>query len=305
MADVASSPVASTPVNTAPQSSNTPPQNGQPESGSKAHQPAESKPEIFEVNVNGRIVKMTKQELMSHASMGRAANEKFNEAKKLKSEYDRLSEMMKKNPIQALMDPALGLTKEQIRDAVEPWYHEEFIKSEQMTPEQKRIRELESIVEKTKKQEEELAARKKEEEQEKLTSTQREYLQNQILEALDQSGLPKTKNVVSRIAFYMRQNAENGWDAPMDFIIRQVKQERQSSFRDEFAGSTPEQIIELFGEDLIRKISRHHVDQLLAKRNAPQFEQKSETDDLGIKKGKRVSYSEVTDRLNAIRRGKL
>src|SRR6478752_3328124 len=45
--------------------------------------------DIFEVKVNGKVVKMTRQELIDNASMVHAANARFEEAAKTKKEVER------------------------------------------------------------------------------------------------------------------------------------------------------------------------------------------------------------------------
>lgn len=261
--------------------------------------------ELFEVKVNGKVVKMTMQELRDNASMSGAANEKFSEAKKSKAEVDRIISSAKKNPIEALMDPALGLTKDQIRDAFEKWYSKEYIDPEQLTPEQRKMKEYEERLKNYEEQEKTAKEKAEAEENEKLTTKQREYLQGQIIEALESSGLPKTKFFASRMAFYMRQNMQNGWEAPISMIVSQVKNERQSILSDMSEGSTAEQLIAALGEGAINKIRKYDLEQLRARRNspAPGFTN-SNPNNSGSSRtdNKQVSYKEVQKRLQEFRR---
>lgn len=260
----------------------------------------------YDVTVNGKTVKMTLQQLRDNASMSHAANDKFNEAKKTRSEVDKIISKAKTSPIEALMDPSLGLTKDQIRDAFEKWYHKEYIQPESLTPDQKRLMEYEEKIAKYEAGEKEKKELEEKEADEKLTANQRQYLQSQIIEALEKHNLPKTKNTVSRIAFYMRQNMQNGWDAPMDYIVRQVQNERQSSFKDEFSQSSAEQIISLFGDELINKIRSHDLQKLREKRQLPPVnsDKGPRGGGTGPMPGERVYSSDVAKRLRDIRTGK-
>lgn len=261
--------------------------------------------ELFEVKVNGKIVKMTMQELRDNASMSGAANEKFSEAKKNKAEVDRIVNSAKKNPIEALMDPALGLTKDQIRDAFEKWYSKEYIEPEQLTPDQRKMKAYEEKLKNYEEQEKTAKEKAENEENEKLTTKQREYLQGQIIEALESSGLPKTKFFASRMAFYMRQNMQNGWEAPISMIVQQVKNERQSIMSDLSEGSTAEQLIAALGEGVINKIRKHDLEKLRSNRGLRTQEySKSNTritgdSSTGIKK---PNYKDVQARLSEFRR---
>lgn len=227
------------------------------------------KPEMWDVKVNGKIVKMTRQEALDSASMAHAANDRFNEAKKMRGDVDKIIQNAKTNPIAALMDPAIGLTRDEVRVALEKWYDQEFIQPDTLTPEQKRIKELEA---KNKKYEDdELAKKTKDEEteHERAVAQHRTDLQQQIVETMEKSGLPKTKFLASRIAFYMRQNAQNKYDAPMEMIIKQVKAERSAELSDLGATATAPELIAMLGDAVINKIRQHDLEQLRLSRNRP------------------------------------
>lgn len=289
----AAAPSAAPTTPTAPATTQAPPQEA-----AKA-----TPPELFEFKVNGRDVKMTRQELIDNASMSHAANEKFNEAKKQRTEVDRIIKTAKSNPIEALMDPALGLTKDQIRTAFENWYAKEVIEVETLSREERQMKELQEWKARREAEDQERKAREEQEAQEKMTAQQRDYLQGQIIDAIDKSGLPKTPATVARIAFYMRQNLLNGWEAPMEMIVRQVKQERQESFRNETQASTVEQVIELLGEDFVNKIRKHDLEQLRKRREAPRVESQNKYLSSN-NSNERISSQEVRRRLREMASGK-
>lgn len=309
MSDVPSAPVsAPTSASPSPSSGNVPwsPSSAVPTSKATApattsqtsSQPSEQPSETFEVKVNGRTVKMSRQEVLDHASMSHAANDKFNEAKKLRGEYDKSQERIKKDFIEYLSDPALGLSKDQIRARFEDWYAKEFIEPESLTQDQKRIREYEAKLKKYEEDEKQTKERTEQEEQAKLTTQQRDYLQNQIVEAMESSGLPKTKFFASRMAFYMRQNLVNGWEAPLPMIVQQVKAERQSMMSDLVQGASVEQLTELFGIDGINKIRQYDLKQLREKRNLPPAQvTTTPAGESPYKTGAKIYSSDVNKRL--------
>ncbi len=267
-------------------------------------QPTATPPESFDVKVNGKVVKMTRQELIDNASMSSAANEKFNEAAKMRKEYESFLKTVKESPLKALTDPRLGLTKEQVRAKMEEWYHKEFIIPEGMTEEQKRLAAAE---ERLKTYEEQEAAQKRQtEEQElaKLTATQTEYLQNQIIEAMEASGLPKTKFIVSRMAFYMRQNMQQGWEAPTSLIVQQVKREQQDLIGGQVKELDAPGLIALFGEDVINKIRAHDLKQLRERRANPPVQTAGGVAANPSGGTGKIPYSEVNKRLRDMRTGK-
>ena len=273
----------------------------------KAQQTEPANAELFEVKVNGKIVKMTRQQVLDSASMSHAANERFSEAKKTRAEVDKLLSKAKSNPIEALMDPSFGLSKEQIRDAMEKWYSKEFIEPESLSPQERRIKELEEQVELTRKEKEELAAAKQAEIEEKEDAQNRTYYQKQIIDAMEAHKIPKTEANAKRIAALMRQNLQNGWDAPMDFIIRQMKSERQGHFKEEFSSATIDELIDLLGEEKMNELRRHDLQKLREKKQMPPVQSGGSMSNSGIAHAerKKISMSDAEDRLRDIRLGKI
>lgn len=280
---------------------------GAPQSGKQAAPTTSA--ETYEIKVNGQTKRVGRDELIKQAQLGYSANERFEQAAQQKKQMESVVGRFKdpNQMIDALMDPSLGLTKDQVRSAMEAWYTKEFIEPEQMTPEQL---ELRNAREKLKKYEETEKAKQKElqdAEFETLTSKERESLQTQITTALDESGLPKTKFIVARMAFYMHKNLSNGWDAPMDVIIDQVKKERQSMLSDLTESSDAEALISYLGKDFVNKIRKYDLAQLRARKNggvsaddairaAPR---QSKTEETGP-----ISYRDVNKNLRRLMQGK-
>lgn len=267
------------------------PQQGKPATGAKppAQEPAKA-PELFEIKVNGKTQRLTRDELIARAQLSESATSRFEEAAQARKQVEKIISTARSNPIEALMDPALGLSKDQIRDAFEKWYAQEYIDPETLTPEQLRLRDSEAELKAYKDREREAKEKAEQEEQEKLTHQQTENLQKTIVEAMESSGLPKTKFFVSRMAFYMRQNLLNGWEAPTSVIVAQVRKERQEIMSDLTESSDPETLIALLGDGVVNKIRQHDLKKLREKR-APSFQpsqprEESETEE-------KVDYAEV------------
>lgn len=222
--------------------------------------------ELYEIKVNGKVMKLPLKDIIARAQLTEASQERFSEASKQRKHVEKIISTARSNPIQALMDPALGLSKEQIRDAFEEWYAREYIDPEHMTPEQLRLRDAEAKIKAYEEAEQAAKQRAEQEEQEKLTAAETANLQKTIIEAMESSGLPKTKFFVERMAFYMRQNLLNGWDAPINVIVAQVRKERQAIMSDLTESSDPETLIAMLGEGIVNKIRQHDLKKLREKR---------------------------------------
>lgn len=262
--------------------------------------------ELFEVKVDGKVIKMTRDELIQHASMGHAAQKRFQEAAQLRKQTEAVVGKLRdpKSVIQALQDPALGLNKDQIREAFEEWYSREFIEPEQLTPEQRKLREAEDKIRKFEEAEKSRAEEKRKAEEEAMTSQAREQLQNQIIEALDTGSLPKTNFTVRRLAYWIQRNHANGFDAPTEVLVSQVKNEFNQNMRDMVEASDGDVLIKLLGDSIIQKIRKYDLDQLRKTRQGGQVTTTQVQEETRARGDGRepLSSADVNERLRQLQR---
>jgi hypothetical protein len=268
----------------------------------KASPPAPAD-DFEEITVNGKPIKMTRQELRDRASLSYAAQQKFDEASKIRKEDEAKKARYKENRFQSFLDATEDLSPEQRRAEIEKFYTEQYIEPETLSPSEKRLKEVEAENKKYKDEREKADRQRKHEDDAKATNSERESMQTQIIDAIEKSGLPKSKHVVSRVAAYMRENLKNGWEAPMEMIVRQVKAERQQAYRDEIKDSSAEQMIELLGEDFVNKIRKFDLERLRTKRRGPQVES-NEINQSSNKQDRDLGQT-VNQRLRDIRLGKI
>lgn len=257
--------------------------------------------EFEELIVNGKTHKVTKEELKRRAQLGWAANEKFESASAKEKKVQKILEGAKANPIQALMDPELGLSRDQIKDAFEAWYHKEFIEPEGLTQEQLDARKDREELQKYKEQERLKKEQEEKETEEKMTAAEREQVQKSLIKAIDDNKLPKTKFTVSRMAFYMRKASENGVDIPMDLIAQQVRQEKQDIIGEMLHTQDIETAIQLVGEDFINKIRQYDLKRLREKR----FGATPVQAQTPVNRDEKTNYDDVNKTLRLMRQGKI
>ena len=307
MADApAAAPAAPSTSNTAPQSSSPAgsssdsgkptQQSAQPQSGQQSGQN-----KTWKSKVNGKDVTWDKEEdLVRDAGLGKAAFEKMREAADLKKTVEGFWEQFKKDPMGALENPALGLTAEQRRDLIEKYYQKAYLEQDALTPEQKRLRELEAEIARRDKEVED--KRKADEEAQKtqqqkaLEAKWQETYQQQIIEAIEKGGFPKTPRTAARVAFYMAQAAEAGFDAPIETIIAQVGKDYEDEFTSILSENVPmEAILKVLPKGFIKRLRQYDLDQYKAKQaklNAPPV-QEEVTKTRSSKKDQRPTYAEV------------
>lgn len=255
--------------------------------------------EFFDVPVNGKTKRVTKAELLKRYSLEEAAEQRFNEAAKLRREAEE-REAVWNDP-----EKALELLKkrhpDRFRDTVENVYNREYIEPENMTPEQRRIAELErennEYKSKAQQDAEALKAKQDADEDERTVG----QLQREIMEVLETSGLPKTKFTAARIAYWMRVNENKGLGLPADLIVKKVKDERRDIMRSEMQAMSVEQMIETYGDDAIKKLRAWDIEQIRKRRGAPPVEVPTEKKESLSKQFEKIRPSEVRRRAREFR----
>ncbi len=299
-----SAPVESAPVEGIQQES----QSGQkaPQTKAQVSTPQKpSAPELFEVKVNGKVEKWTREEVLAKASMSHAAQKNFEEAAKIKKQYGGMKDTAQKDFMKILQDPELGLSKDQIRERFEKWYMEEYVEPETLTPEERKYKEMEAKVKKYEQDAEEKHQREVLDHEEKLTQKHLQTMNQKIIDTLEKSGLKKSKYNAARIASYMLQNAHNGWDAPEEFIIQQLKKERKETLYDDLGHLDGDALIQEVGEETAKKINRYYLEQMRTKRRGGMAESAPPMPQATPEDNRPLTSREVDERLRKMRMGLL
>lgn len=285
---------APSPVSEAPQG-----EAGEPKAAPK---PTQSEIEYEELIVNGKTHKVTKDEMKRRAQLGWSATEKFESASAKEKKVQKILETAKSNPIGMLTDPELGLTKDQIKDAFEKWYHKEYIEPEGLTEEQIEARKDKERLKKYEEQERLKEEQQKKEEEEKMTASQRVEMERSLIKAIEENKLPKTKFTVGRMAFYLSQAIKSGVEVPMDLIAQKVQQEKQDIIGELLHTQDIEAAIQILGEDFINKVRQYDLKRLREKRNGlnpvPPVAPPAQPKD-------RMDYEDVAKNMRLMRQGKM
>ncbi len=250
-----------------------------PTGGTPAATPAAkadaSSPELFTVKVDGEEVQLTKQQLLQYASLGKAGHKRMAEAAEKSRRAETFIENVRKDPMKALLDPALGLTKAQIKEQMEKWYKAEVIDEEAMTDEQRKLRDYERRFKEIDEKESKEKESKETERQAAIETHWQGNFQKQIIETMDKSGIPRTPHAVGRFAFYMAESVRAGEkNIPMDVIADKVREDYQTQLRAFTQQASPEVLLKFLGAELANKIRKHDVETLVRRRSgaAPALE---------------------------------
>ena len=226
----------------------------------------------FDLKVNNKTKSVeldlnNDSEIQKYLEKALGADEKFQEAASIRKQMEGLINELKTNPIALLKHPELGIDLMKLAEEVMSQELEEL----QLTPEQKRIRELESALkereEKEKKaQEERDAMNKAKLEQEAAIS-----LNEDIIDALQNSTLPKSPFVVRRIVDTLLSAMEEGHtDVKVKDIIPFVEQTILGDLNQLFE-SAPDDTFDKVMESVIGKknLDKYRKKQVTKVKSAP------------------------------------
>lgn len=221
----------------------------------------------FKLKVDGEEFEETldlsnEAELVKRLQLAKAAEKRITQAK---TEKQKAMEIAK-----AFEDGTLFKKHPKARELAEQFLLEQ-LEAEMLTPEQKRLKELESYKAKKDSEEreaKELQAKAAQEAKEREIATN---FQKTIIDALDKSGLPKTPEMAKRMAYIMKKNLDLGLNLTSEDLVQEVKSETLAMIKSVIASAQDgDQIISLFGEDVAKKIRAADVKKLKEKMNMPQ-----------------------------------
>lgn len=188
-------------------------------------------------------------EVSRYLQKAMAADEKFQEASSLRKQVEQLIGELKKNPLAILRHPELGIDVKMLAQQV---LNEELEEME-LSPEQKKIKELEAALKGKEEREKALEEERSAAERAKFEEQAMSELDEQITGALSKSSLPKSQYVVRRIADTMLAAMEMGHkevtpEQIMPFVEEQILGEIQRLFE-----SAPEDTFDKVMEGVIGK----------------------------------------------------
>ncbi len=230
---------------------------------------AEAK-KFYKLKVGGKDVDVDEGELLKRAQMGYSADEKWQEAAKMRKQMDGFIQLLQRDPAKALEQMGYDVDKmaeERIQQRIA-----EMQKSPEQIEREKLQRELQDMKDRDKAREEEYRSK----ETQRIQDQYAIELENDISGALDSNtfGFPKTPYVVKRIADTMILAVQRGMDTTNDLTPAQrqrlknitakdvlpiVDQEIRQELNDMYSASPDEVFEQLVGKDRLNKYRRGKI----------------------------------------------
>jgi len=273
-----------------------------------AEAPAPTAKEIrkLKLKLEGADIELPEEDVIKLAQQASVANRRFQDAAMSRKETEAVLKMLKENPKVAMEKLGIDLRKFSEETLTE------IIKREQESPAAKKERELEEKVRSYEAKEAERAEEAKRAELVREESKKREAataeeraqitrLDKLFTKALEDSGVPKTPWSIARMAQLQRVSNKNGWEMPAEQLAKIAREDYDKEFQERVSGYKGadgaldgDKLISLFGEDIIKAITKAKVKQL--KSANPKFSKPAESQTEAPPAQDRGSWREFTKR---------
>lgn len=193
------------------------------------------------------------ERLKEMAQKGEGADQKFQEASKMRKQMEAFAQLMQKDPIAALKK--LGHDPDKLTES----YMEERIAQMQKSPEQIEKETLQKELEEIRTEKERLENERLDAEKARAADAYSRQLDNEITDALATSDMPKSPYVVKRLAEFMmlglKKDPNFAVKDALPLVERQIKSEIQQMFE-----AMPEDTVEkILGNNVATKLRKKRL----------------------------------------------
>lgn len=249
----------------------------------------------YEIKVNGKSKKVEldlndEASIKKYLEKAEGAQEKFQEAALYRKQAEQLVEMLQKDPLSILRNPALGIDVKKLAEMV----LDEQLQEASLSPEQKRIKELESALTEREKKEKDLKDAKDAEDKQRLTREMYVKAEQDMMQALDTSSIGASPYAVRRVADMMSALIEEGYEGVeikdiMPFAERVILQELGGHIQKH---RDPTKLEKLLGKDVLKEYRKSKISAVKKTPNANTVETGKKTADTPKEEPKKIKMSD-------------
>ena len=276
----------------------TPIQKPKPKEGPPEELPRAAEKRKFKVKINGEEKEVDEDTLVRDYQLAQASNQRFEQAKKMYQEAQPYLSAKQKGDLNVLLD---GLPDEKKREWAEQ-YLGEWLKLQQMSPEQREALENKKKIEQYEREREEQRKQKEESErtqrQQALAQKAKNEIESELAEVLQD--IPQEKRsprLVARIAEEMLAHlqARKGRLPAKDAWTRAQKN-LQADVVEVLGGMDDERLIQTLPKDLVNRILKYHTNKV--KSQSPFGQSKASTKPRSKGEDKRMSTDDFFTRMD-------
>lgn len=225
-----------------------------------APQAVQAEERKYKLKVNGREVELPEAEVIKRAQKAEAADERFrmaSEKEKKAAELEAFAKAVESGDTTTL-EKRLG--KDKFRKMAEQ-YLIKYIEHEQLSPEQKRVLELEQTLKEKEEAEKAAQAAKDAELREMYQQKAAEDIDLEMSETLKALGKKPTPRLVARIAEYMLSTLETkGERMPAKRALERTLADMKADYAEYFADLPVEELKQMLSKQQLAALRRAEID---------------------------------------------
>lgn len=214
--------------------------------------------ELVEIKKNGKLVKMKFKEAKAYLQRDMAADEKFQEAAKKRTEMDTLIKKIKEDPaaLRQFLKMATGEEPSKIFERELARELEELT----LDPKEKELRKMKAELEAYKKKETQLKEQEEAAKRKQAEDFWAKKYDEDISSALKSSGLPINEDTIRYAAEIMLSQIEasgdDSYDPPMEIVMDLVRDRYVGEFSRFSKTADVEKLLEILGDERIEKLTK-------------------------------------------------
>ena len=206
-------------------------------------------PNVFTVTVDGKEVPVTLDELKRGYAHGRAANERMRAASETRQQAEEVLKIFRENPRMAM--EKLGVDAKAFAEQV----LNEHLEDMSLSDEQRELKKLRAQMKQFAEQEERAKAEQQAASEKAFRDQVTQQMQQDIIGALQSSGLPRNEYTVGRIAYYMEAALTAGFpNVTAQNVIPYVRTEYEKDVQSLLGSLSEDQIESFLGKDISKKV---------------------------------------------------
>lgn len=281
MSDTPNTPVANT-ANPAPEAKQSSdgwddvPQEQPKEQATPKAEPKEPKPEPkpkrwLEAKIDGKTEKVDEETLVREYQKAKAAEKRFQEAAKIRQEYEEFQRKLKENPEELLNDPNLPIDRQKL---AEQWIMKQIESEMPKDPKELKIKEYEEKLKKYQEMEKQVQEEQARQEFEQVKTRRQQEIGNLLSDAMKQSPLSKNPETAAatlrEMALYYRAYKQETGEVPSaEELAAHVEQKYYKGMYELAHTLEGEDLVKFLGDTVVGKIRKYDLARLKGGNNIP------------------------------------
>ena len=226
-------------------------------------------PQLFELKVDGQVLHLTQEEVIELAQKGKSSVKRFQEAaqakKEIAAERAAIQAALHGRP-EDLFDMKFkaGLMRP---EDLEQWIIQKAIEladREELTPEQRKMKEMEDELNRYKAQKEEEEQKTRTESFHREVERAKEDFSTKILNEINSGGLEASPFAIQRVASVLRDSMDDQGNITIEVAdaVQYVKEQEHGSYNEYIKSLEVDRLESLFGEEKLKKIRSKDLEKL-------------------------------------------